>query len=168
MGSSGLSFHFNKPPVRNWLQLIAGSKGRRRLIPMYLKRGKPNFMVVPKGRKTRLFFRKLLLLLLFYLFGNVWSLYAVLGYINRFCNAHLIFNFFLPWWSLFLCTVIDFKVIQAFLLSRFCRWRHWNFTVFIHAWQFAVSAHGRGSFDLYPWHNDGRGELLTKTLTKSS
>ena len=63
---------------------------------MYLKRGKPNFMAVPKGRKTRLFFRKLLLLLLFYLFGNVWSLYAMLGYINRFCNVHLIFNFFLP------------------------------------------------------------------------
>ena len=61
---------------------------------MYLKRGKPNFMAVPKGRKTRLFFRKLLLLLLFYLFGNVWSLYAMLGYINRFCNVHLIFNFF--------------------------------------------------------------------------
>ena len=88
---------------------------------MYLKRGKPNFMVVPKGRKTRLFFRKLLLLLLFYLFGNVWSLFAMLGYINRFCNVHLIFNFFLPRWSLFLCTVIDFKVIQVFLLSHFCR-----------------------------------------------
>ena len=147
-------------PSETDLLLITGSKGRRRLIPMYLKRGKPNFMVVPKGRKTRLFFVSCFSFS-FNLFGNVWSLYAMLGYIDCCCNLHLLLIF------LFLCTVIDFKVIQ-FFFSRFCRWRHWNFIVFIHAWQFTVSTHGRGSFDLYSRHNDRRGELLTKTLTKSA
>ena len=74
---------------------------------MYLKRGKPNFMVVPKGRKTRLFFVSCFSFS-FNLFGNVWSLYAMLGYIDCCCNLHLLLIF------LFLCTVIDFKVIQFF------------------------------------------------------
>ena len=74
---------------------------------MYLKRGKPNFMVVPKGRKTRLFFVSCFSFS-FNLFGNVWSLYGMLGYIDCCGNLHLLLIF------LFLCTVIDFKVIQFF------------------------------------------------------
>ena len=100
-------------PSETDLLLITGSKGRRRLIPMYLKRGKPNFMVVPKGRKTRFFFVSCFSFS-FNLFGNVWSLYAMLGYIDCCCNLHLFFFFFSPWWFLFLSTVIDFKVIQFF------------------------------------------------------
>ena len=64
-----------------------------------------------------------------------------------------------------LCLTLKLKLIFSSSLQRWC---FGNFTVFIHAWQFAVSTFNWGSFDLHFRYNCRRGKLSAKNIEKSS